>query len=81
MPQDNSFGNAQGGEKKMGFLEAAKQGLALLFAVQDKAGRRRLLDLAETNPLPVLFSGFMAAAFFFSFCFITSQLVIYIISD
>ncbi len=66
--------------QRLGFLEAVGQAFSLIFAVQNKAGRQRLMGMAETNPLPVLFSGFLSTLIFFSFCFITSRFFIYLLT-
>lgn len=68
-------------QEKLSFFEVVVQALALLFAVQNKSGRQRLLDLAESNPLPVLLSGFTASVLFFGFCFGTSQFVLRVLFD
>jgi hypothetical protein len=39
-------------DESLHFSEALAQAFSLIFAVQNKAGRKRLMDLAETNPLP-----------------------------
>lgn len=67
--------------KPLGFIEAVTQAFALIFAVQNKTGRKRLMDLAEHNPKPVIFAGLVSTALFFSFCFITSQFFIYLLSN
>ena len=68
-------------DKPLGFLEIIIQGVALIFAVQNRAGRKRLMDLAETNPLPVVIAGLVSTVLFFSFCFLTSQLLIHLLTD
>ncbi|MBB3046341.1 hypothetical protein FHR99_000577 [Litorivivens lipolytica] len=67
-------------QKSLGFLEAITQAVSLIFAVQNHAGRKRLMDLAETNPLPVIVAGLVSTVLFFSFCFITSQFFIYLLT-
>lgn len=62
--------------KRLSFFEVVGQAFSLIFALQNKSGRKRLMDLAESNPLPVLLSGVTAMAIFFLFCFIASQIVI-----
>ena len=64
-------------DKPLKFSEALAQSFSLIFAVQNKAGRKRLMDLAEHNPLPVIFAGVTSMIIFFLFCFITSQFFIY----
>lgn len=59
------------------FSEALIQAFALIFAVQNKTGRRRLMELAETNVLPVIFAGVVSMLLFFGFCLITSQIVLH----
>ena len=61
--------------KPLGIVETLKQGVSLLFALQNKSGRKRLMDQAESNPMPILFAGVSAMLIFFLVCFITSQLV------
>lgn len=68
--------NTSANQKPLSFFETLKQGVSLLFALQNKSGRKRLMDLAESNPMPVLFSGVSAMITFFLICFITSQLAI-----
>lgn len=67
-------------DKPLGFLEAVAQAFSLIFAVQNKTGRKRLLDLAETNPLPIIFAGVVSMVIFFSFCLITSQFFIHLLT-
>jgi len=62
--------------RRLSFFEVVAQAFSLIFALQNKSGRKRLMDLAETNPLPVLISGITAMAIFFLFCFIASQIVL-----
>lgn len=66
--------------KPLSAFETFKQGLSLLFALQNKSGRKKLMDLAETKPLPIIFAGVSAMIMFFLICFITSQLAIKLIS-
>ncbi|MEX1668286.1 hypothetical protein AB4876_05140 [Zhongshania guokunii] len=66
--------------KSLSVLATFKQGISLLFALQNKSGRKQLMDSAETNPLPILFAGLSAMAIFFLICFITSQLAIKLIN-
>ncbi len=68
-------------EKPLGFWEIILQGVALIFAVQNNKGRKRLMELAETNPLPVVIAGLVSTVLFFSFCFLTSQLFIYLLTN
>ncbi|WP_372777792.1 DUF2970 domain-containing protein [Litorivivens sp.] len=70
----------KGADKPLGFFEVLIQGIALIFAIQNHAGRKRLMDLAETNPLPVVIAGLASTVLFFSFCFLTSQFFIHILS-
>lgn len=67
-------------QKSLGFFESITQAVSLIFAVQNHAGRKRLMDLAETNPLPVIVAGLVSTVLFFSFCFITSQFFIYLLT-
>ncbi|MDF1691484.1 MAG: hypothetical protein P1U47_03860 [Zhongshania sp.] len=62
--------------KSLSVFETLKQGISLLFALQNKSGRKQLMDSAETNPLPILFAGLSAMAIFFLICFVTSQLAL-----
>lgn len=64
-------------DRPLKFSEALAQSFSLIFAVQNKAGRKRLMDLAEHNPLPVIFAGITSMIIFFLFCFVTSQFFIY----
>ncbi len=66
--------------KPLSFFEVVGQAFSLMFALQNKSGRKRLLDLAESNPKPLIFSGVVAMIIFFSFCFITSQLVLKLVT-
>lgn len=63
-------------EKPLSFFEVFKQAISLMFALQNRSGQKRLLDLAETKPLPLILAGVTAMAIFFLFCFISSQIVI-----
>lgn len=76
---DTNQQNRSNGEldRPLKFTEALAQSFSLIFAVQNKAGRKRLMDLAEHNPLPVIFAGVTSMIIFFLFCFITSQFFIY----
>jgi hypothetical protein len=67
-------------QKSLSLFETFKQGLSLLFALQNQSGRKKLMDLAETNPAPILFAGVTAMVIFFSICFITSQLVLKLVA-
>lgn len=67
--------------KSLRFTEAVAQAFSLIFAVQNKAGRKRLMDLAETNPMPVIIAGVTSMIMFFSFCLITSQFFIYLLTQ
>ncbi len=64
-------------QEPLRFSEALIQAFALIFAVQNKAGRKRLMELAETNVLPVIFAGVVSMILFFGFCLITSQVVLH----
>lgn len=77
--KDTKQQNRSNGEldRPLKFTEALAQSFSLIFAVQNKAGRKRLMDLAEHNPLPVIFAGVTSMIIFFLFCFITSQFFIY----
>jgi hypothetical protein len=72
--------NEKDNDKPLGFFEIIIQGVALIFAVQNHSGRKRLMDLAETNPLPVVIAGLVSTVLFFSFCFLTSQLLIHLLT-
>ena len=80
MKQNNNNIQAKTNKKQLGFLEVLAQAFSLIFALQNQAGRKRLMDLAETNPMPVLFSGLSAMIIFFLFCLITSQIVIKVVT-
>ena len=67
-------------DKPLGFWEAITQAISLIFAVQNHAGRKRLMDMAETNPKPVIVAGLVSTVLFFSFCFLTSQFFIYLLT-
>ncbi len=67
-------------EKPLSFFEVFKQALSLMFALQNRSGQKRLLDLAETNPMPLIMAGVTAMVIFFLFCFISSQLMIGLLS-
>lgn len=77
--KDTKQQNRSNGEldRPLKFTEALAQSFSLIFAVQNKAGRKRLMDLAEHNHLPVIFAGVTSMIIFFLFCFITSQFFIY----
>ncbi|CAA0119625.1 hypothetical protein [Zhongshania aliphaticivorans] len=62
--------------KPLGFFEILGQAFSLMFALQNKKGRKRLMDLAEERPLPLILAGVMAMVIFFSLCFVSSQLVL-----
>lgn len=64
-------------QQPLRFSEALIQAFALIFAVQNKTGRKRLMELAETNVLPVIFAGVVSMILFFGFCLITSQIVLH----
>ena len=76
----NQSPNRQDDDKPLGFLEAISQAFSLIFAVQNKKGRKRWMDLAETNPMPVVFAGLMSTVIFFLFCFLTSQFFIHLLT-
>tara|TARA_R110001583_G_scaffold59114_2_gene175959 strand:+ start:1211 stop:1447 length:237 start_codon:yes stop_codon:yes gene_type:complete len=63
-------------QKSLSVFETFKQGISLLFALQNQSGRKRLMDLAESNPMPIIFAGVSAMGIFFTVCFLTSQLAI-----
>jgi hypothetical protein len=69
------------GEGSMSFFEAIGQAFSLIFALQNKSGRKRLLDLAETNPKPFLFAGIVSMVIFFTFCLVSSQILIKLLTD
>lgn len=75
--QEQQEASQQDEQEPLRFSEALVQAFALIFAVQNKSGRRRLMELAETNVLPVLFAGVVSMILFFGFCLITSQVVLY----
>ena len=82
MPTNNTEQKAEEHKgKPLGFLEAVKQAFSLIFAVQNQSGRKRLMELAETDPKPVVFAGLISTVMFFSFCFITSQFFIYLLTQ
>ncbi len=62
--------------KSLSFFEILGQAFSLMFALQNKKGRKRLMDLAEERPLPLILAGVMAMVIFFSLCFVSSQLVL-----
>ena len=72
---------AEKNEKPLSFFEVFKQAISLMFALQNRSGQKRLMDLAETNPMPLIFAGVTAMAIFFLFCFITSQVVIALLTN
>ncbi len=61
---------------KLGLFETFKQGISLLFALQNQSGRKKMMESAESNPMPIIFAGITAMAGFFLICFTTSQLVL-----
>jgi hypothetical protein len=63
-------------QKPLSVFETFKQGISLLFALQNQSGRKRLMDLAESNPMPIIFAGVSAMGIFFMVCFLTSQLAL-----
>lgn len=75
--QEQQESSQQTEQEPLRFSEALVQAFALIFAVQNKTGRRRLMELAETNVLPVLFAGVVSMIMFFGFCLITSQVVLH----
>ena len=75
--QEQQQPSEQAEQEPLRFSEALIQAFALIFAVQNKTGRRRLMELAETNVLPVLFAGEVLMVMFFGFCLITSQAVLH----
>mgnify|MGYP005826151187 FL=1 len=75
--QEQQQPSQQTEQEPLRFSEALVQAFALIFAVQNKTGRRRLMELAETNVLPVLFAGVVSMIMFFGFCLITSQVVLH----
>jgi hypothetical protein len=68
-------------QKPLSFFEVFKQAISLMFALQNRSGQKRLMDLAETNPMPLIFAGVTAMAIFFLFCFISSQIVISLLTS
>jgi|TARA_R110000782_G_scaffold138337_3_gene230953 hypothetical protein len=62
--------------RSLGFVETICQAVSLLFALQNKEGRRRMMDLAEDNPRPVILSGVVAMIIFFTICFFASTIVL-----
>lgn len=60
----------------LGIVETIFQAISLLFALQNKEGRRRMMSLVEDNPFPVILSGVVAMSIFFAICFVASQVVI-----
>lgn len=75
--QDQSGQKRSSEQPPLRFSEALVQAFALIFAVQNKTGRRRLMELAETNVLPVICAGVVSMLLFFGFCLITSQIVLH----
>lgn len=73
--------NSSDEHRPLRFSEALSQAFALIFAVQNRSGRKRLMDLAETNPLPVIFAGVVSMVMFFLFCFGSSQFFIYLLTN
>ncbi|MBQ0797025.1 hypothetical protein [Zhongshania sp.] len=76
MEQAEKSSTSKHAKKPFGFFDAISQAFSLIFALQNHAGRKKLLDLAESNPKPLILSGVFAAIIFFLFCFISSQIVI-----
>ncbi|WP_269620386.1 hypothetical protein [Zhongshania sp. BJYM1] len=76
MEQTEKSTTSKHAKKPFGFFDAISQAFSLIFALQNHSGRKKLLDLAESNPKPLILSGFFAAIIFFLFCFISSQIVI-----
>ncbi|MAK45608.1 MULTISPECIES: DUF2970 domain-containing protein [Spongiibacter] len=72
---------AENNQKPLSFFEVFKQAISLMFALQNRSGQKRLMDLAETNPMPLIFAGVTAMAIFFLFCFISSQIVISLLTS
>jgi hypothetical protein len=62
--------------KSLSFFETLGQALSLMFALQNKDGRKKLMDLAEDRPLPLILSGVFAMVIFFLICFLSSQIVL-----
>ena len=67
-------------QKALGFFEVIGQALSLLFALQNKAKRERLMTLIETDPKPVLIAGLTCTTIFLAFCFTTSQFFIHLLT-
>lgn len=68
-------------QKPLSFFEIVGQALSLMFALQNKEGRKRMMDLAEDNPLPIILSGVLAMSIFFTTCFLSSQIVLHIVMN
>jgi hypothetical protein len=68
-------------KKSLSFIEILGQSLSLIFALQNKEGRKRMMDLAEDNPLPIILSGVLAMSIFFTTCFLSSQIVLHIVMN
>ncbi|WP_295875801.1 hypothetical protein [uncultured Zhongshania sp.] len=66
-------------KKSLSFIEILGQSFSLIFALQNKEGRRKMMDLAEDNPLPIIFAGVLAMSIFFITCFVGSQVVLHVV--
>ncbi len=62
--------------QNLSFLEIIAQAFCLLFQLQRGKGLKRATDLLEDNPKSIILAGIISMIFFFSFCFIASQLAI-----
>jgi hypothetical protein len=65
-------------QKPLSFFEIVGQALSLMFALQNKEGRKKMMDLAEDKPLVIVISGIVAMSIFFTTCFVGSQLVLHL---
>ncbi|WP_269617727.1 hypothetical protein [Zhongshania sp. BJYM1] len=68
-------------KKSLSLIETLVQSLSLLFALQNKEGRKKMMDLAEKNPLSIVISGVLAMSIFFTICFLSSQIVLHIVMN
>mgnify|MGYP003666260163 CR=1 FL=1 len=67
-------------KKSLSLIETLVQSLSLLFALQNKEGRKKMMDLAEKNPLSIVISGVLAMSIFFTIC-LSSQIVLHIVMN
>lgn len=65
--------------KTFGVFDIFYQAICLIFALQNRSGGKKLWERAESSSTPLIVSGLTAAALFFLFCFVSSQLVIHMI--